>query len=70
MSDGPILKPTIRYISNDLLTREQLISAQKEEFVLPCSKSFSVEEAENGNVCNFTKDKVLMTKWRSPDAAV
>jgi hypothetical protein len=56
MSDGPILKPTIRYISNDLLTREQLISAQKEEFVLPCSKSFSVEEAENVNVCYFVKD--------------
>jgi hypothetical protein len=56
MSDGPILKPTIRYISNALLTREQLISAQKEEFVLPCSKSFSVEEAENVNVCYFVKD--------------
>ena len=56
MSDGPILKPTIRYISNDLLTREQFISAQKEEFVLPCSKSFSVEEAENVNVCYFVKD--------------
>ena len=56
MSDDPILKPTIRYISNDLLTREQLISAQKEEFLLPCSKSFSVEEAENVNVCYFMKD--------------
>jgi hypothetical protein len=51
MSDGPILKPTIRYISNDLLTREQLISAQKEELVLLCSRSFSVEKAENVNVC-------------------
>ena len=30
MSDGPVPKPTIRYVSNDLLTREQLISAQKE----------------------------------------
>ena len=70
MSDGPVLKPTLIFVSNDLLTREQLISAQKEELVLPSSKSFSVEDAENGNVCNFTKDKVLMTKWRPPDAAV
>jgi hypothetical protein len=37
------------------VTREHLISAQKEELVLPCSKSFSVEEAENGNACNFIK---------------
>ena len=57
MSDGPVLKPTCICVSNDLLTREQLISAQKEELVqLPCSKSFSVEEAENVNVCNFMKD--------------
>jgi hypothetical protein len=35
VSDGPVLKPTIRYVSNDLLTREQPISAQKEELVLP-----------------------------------
>ena len=56
MSDGPVLKPTLIYVSNDLLTREHLISAQKEELVLPCSKSFSVEEAENGNACNFIKD--------------
>ena len=56
MCDGPVLKPTIRYVSNDLLTREQLISAQKEELVLPCSKSFSVGEAENVNVCYFMKD--------------
>jgi hypothetical protein len=56
MSDGHVLKPTIRYVRNDLLIREQLISAQKEELVLPCIKSFSVEEAENVNVCYFMKD--------------
>ena len=28
MSDGLVLKPTIRHISNDLLTREQLISGR------------------------------------------
>ena len=56
MSDGPVLKPTITYVSNDLLTREQLISAQEEELVLPCSKSFSIEEAEHDNVCYFMKD--------------
>jgi hypothetical protein len=56
MSDGPVLLPTIRYVSNDILIREQLISAQKEEHVLPCIKSFSVEEAENVNVCYFMKD--------------
>jgi hypothetical protein len=55
-SDGPVKKPTIRYVSNDLLIWEQLISAQKEELVLPCIKSFSVEEAENVNVCYFMKD--------------
>jgi hypothetical protein len=56
MSDGPVLKSTIKYVSNDLLIREQLISAQKEELVLPCIKSFSVEEAENINVCYIMKD--------------
>ena len=40
MSDGPVLKQTLRYVDNDLLTRERLISAQKEEFTLPCSKLF------------------------------
>ena len=63
MSDGPVLKPKIRYVSSDLLTMEQLISAQKEELVLPCSKSFSVEEAENVHVCYFMKDEVFMRKW-------
>ena len=53
---GLVLKPKIRYVSNDLLTREQLISVQKEELVLPCSKPFSVEEADNVNVCYFMKD--------------
>jgi hypothetical protein len=56
ISDGLVLKPTISYVSNDLLNREQLISAPKEELVLPCSKSFSVEEGENVNVCYFMKD--------------
>ena len=56
MGDGPVLNPTIRYVSNDLLTREQPISAQKKQFVLPGSKSFSVEEAENINVYYFMKD--------------
>jgi hypothetical protein len=63
MSDGPVFKPTIRYVSNDFPTREQLISAQKEELVLPCSRSFSVEEAENVHVCYFMKDEVFMRKW-------
>jgi hypothetical protein len=31
MSDGPVLKQTIRYVGNALLTRERFISAQKEE---------------------------------------
>jgi hypothetical protein len=56
MSAGPVLKPAIRYVSNDLIIREQLISAQKEEIVLPCIKSFSVEEANNVNLCYFMKD--------------
>jgi hypothetical protein len=56
MSDGPVLKPTIRYFSNDLLIREQCISAQKEELVLPYIKSFFVEEAGNVKVCYFMKD--------------
>ena len=56
MSDGPVLLPIIRYVSIDLLTTKQLIISQKEELVLPCSKSFSVVEAENVNVCSFMKD--------------
>jgi hypothetical protein len=56
MSDGPVLLPTIRYVSINLLTREQLIISQMEVLVLPCSKSFSVVEAENVNVYSFMKD--------------
>jgi hypothetical protein len=56
MSDGSVLKPTIKYVSNDLLIREQLISAQREDLALPCIKSFSVEEAGNANVCYIMKD--------------
>jgi hypothetical protein len=33
-----------------------LVSMVQKELVLYCSKSFSVEEAENVNVCNFMKD--------------
>jgi hypothetical protein len=39
MSDDPVLKQTIRYVSNDLWTRERLISAQKEQL------TFSIEQA-------------------------
>ena len=46
MSDGPVLKQTIRYVGNDLLTRERLISAQKEELTLAYSNLFPVEKAE------------------------
>jgi hypothetical protein len=56
MSDGLVPKPTISYVSMNLLTREQLISAKKEELALPCSRTFSVEEAANVNVCYFMKD--------------
>jgi hypothetical protein len=31
MSDDPVLKKIISYVSNGLLTRERLISAEKEE---------------------------------------
>ena len=58
MSDGPVLKQTIRYVGNDLLTRERLISAQKEELTLPCSKLFPVEKAEKVHVCYFMKHSV------------
>ena len=63
MSDCPVLKQTIKYVSNDRLTRERRISAQKEELALPCSKSFSIEEAEKVHACYFMKDEVLMRKW-------
>ena len=57
MSDGPVRKPTVRYVNMNLLTREQLVSAQKEELApLPCFTSFSVEEAANDNACYFMKD--------------
>ena len=44
MSDDPVLKQTIRYVSNDLLTRERLITAQKEEL------TFSIEQAEKVHI--------------------
>ena len=57
MSDGPIRKPTIRYINMNILTRETLVSAQKEELPpLFCSTSFLVEETANDNACYFMKD--------------
>ena len=57
MSDGPVRKPTIRYVNMNLLTREKLVSAQKEELApLPCSTSFLVEETANDNACYFMKD--------------
>ena len=72
MNDGPVLKLKLRDVSNDPLTKERLSSVQKldQEFVLLCFKSFLVEEAEKVSVCYFIKDKVLMRKWRPPDAAV
>ena len=66
MNDGLVLKQTIRYVDNDLLTRERLISAQKEELTLPCSKLFPVEKAEKVHVCYFMKHEELMRKWRPP----
>jgi hypothetical protein len=38
MRDVPVLKQAIIYVGIELLTREQLISAQKEELALPYSK--------------------------------
>jgi hypothetical protein len=46
----------------ELLTRERLISEQKKELALPCSKLFSVEAAEKVHVCYFMKDEELMRK--------
>jgi hypothetical protein len=43
MTDGTFLKQAIRYVGIELLTRERLISEQKEELALPCSKLFAVE---------------------------
>jgi hypothetical protein len=66
MSDVLVLKQAIIYVSKDLLTRERLISAQKEELTLPCSKLFPVEKAEKVHVCYFMKHEELMRKWRPP----
>ena len=66
MSDGLVLKQAIIYVSKDLLTRERLISAQKEELTLPCSKLFPVEKAEKVHVCYFMKHEEFMRKWRPP----
>ena len=57
MKDGPFLKQAVRYVGIELLTRERLISVQKEELALPCSKLFSVEAAEKVHVCYFMKDE-------------
>ena len=67
MSDGSVLKQTIGYVGNALLTKERLISAQTEEVTLPCFNLFPVEEAEKVHVCYFMKHEVLMRKWRPPD---
>ena len=67
--DGLVLKQAIRYVGIELLTRERLISVQKEELALPYSKLFSVEAAENVHVCYVMKDEVLMRKWRPPDVS-
>ena len=69
MRDGTVLKQAIRYVGIELLTRERLISVQKEELALPYSKLFSVEAAENVHVCYVMKDEVLMRKWRPPDVS-
>ena len=69
MRDCPFLKQAIRHVGIELLTRERLISVQKEEFALPCSKLFSVQAAEKVYVCYFLKDEVLMRKWLPPDVS-
>ena len=69
MRDCPFLKQAIRYVGIELLTRERLISEQKKELALPCSKLFSVEAAEKVHVCYFLKDEELMRKWRPPDVS-
>ena len=56
MRDGPFLKQAIRYVGIELLTRERLISEQKEELALPSTKLFSVESEEKVHVCYFMKD--------------
>ena len=69
MREGLFLKQAIRYVGIGLLTKERLISEQKEELTLSCSKLFSVEAAEKVHVCYFTNDEVLMRKWRPPDVS-
>jgi hypothetical protein len=56
MRDGPFLKQAIRYVGIELLTRERLISEQKEDLALPSTKLFSVESEEKVHVCYFMKD--------------
>jgi hypothetical protein len=63
------LKQAIRYVGIELLTSERLISEQKEELALPCSKLFSLDAAEKVHVCYFMKHEVLMRKWRQPDVS-
>ena len=58
-----------QYVGIELLSRERLISAQKEELALPYSKLFSVEAAEKMHACYLMKDEVLMRKWRPPDVS-
>ena len=70
MRDGPFLKQAIRYVGIELLTSERLISEQKEELALPCSKLFSVAAAEKVHVCYFMKHEILMRKWRPPVVSV
>ena len=56
-----------QYVGIELLSRERLISAQKEELALPYSKLFSEEAAEKVHVFYLMKDEVLMRTWRPLD---
>ena len=66
MRDGTVLKQAIRYVGIELLTRERLISAQKEEL------TFSIEQAEKVHIYYllFHERLSIDEKWRPSDATV
>jgi hypothetical protein len=62
MSDGPVLKQTIGYVGSDLLTRERLISAQKEKshyLVYSIDVYFLFDRYLNGNKITSIKSDMF-----------
>ena len=57
--------------NHDKLSRSQFIDKQHRDPEIPCliGKDFSGNEVSQVPVCYFTKNGILMRKWRPPDVS-